>query len=66
MPNDAIDTIFAELNATLDNALVPPTMKAPPEHTLLNWNVVTAGAKQVRKLLWAEGRGARPSIRHSV
>ena len=27
MPNDAIDTIFAELNATLDNALVPPTIE---------------------------------------
>ena len=46
MPKDAVDALFAELNASLDNALVPPTMTKPPEHTLLNWNVVTSGARQ--------------------
>ena len=46
---DVIDELFAEVNAGLDSALVPPQplgQMQPPEYSLLNWNVVTQGARQ--------------------
>lgn len=47
---DVIDELFAEVNAGLDSALVPPQPlheeQEPPSQNFLNWNVATQGARQ--------------------